>query len=864
MVNLNLWEWWFRKEHVVWNVFSITMFILVSLAFFYDTTFLPTVYLFFVGKMRKPPERRAPRAQSDVKVAMVTLCVPSKESFGVIERQLKAMVNVKYPHDSWVLDEEGDPRVRALAKRLGVKYFTRKGREEYNQSHPPFQAKTKAGNFNAWLDAHGRRYDFVTQLDIDHVPSPDYLNNVLGYFEDPRVAWVQGPSIYGNFDNWTARGAAEQELVLQGPLQMGFYGFNQTPYIIGSHTTYRVEALLQIGGFQPTRAEDHLDTVVLAAHGWKGVFIPEPIAVGDGPETLNIYLAQQFAWAYSLMQVLLCYFPKYIRNLSVRHVLQFLFSETWYPLYGMSMAILFLMPLCSLIFNVPIATMSFFGFLVHYLPVAVSCFGIWCWTRRWFQPKGLTLSWRGIVLHIARWPIIMWALINVLFGVKRPYMITPKGMPNKNQKLHPIYFILMTLPLASVIIFLMNPRADKRVSGYIFYALEGSCFFLLVYLTNILTAQKREISEWLRFGALVLAFVSTALWSSPLVVQAITWTPSPSISIESDRLTSLVPVSPSSYAPENQSSISTSTPISAPTPTPVSASTPTPISTNVFFLPPATVTPSMPQRTFISTSSKIMFGAYDPEGKLNGTKLNIHHEYISWCDSSDKLYKALASARKLGRIPMITIEPWPCGSQDENLLREIVSGMYDDRIRSLAREIRKFSEFQEVWVRWGHEMDLSGLYPWSGDPQQYIEAYRRVVHIFSEESPGVVKFIWSPAGGKAEKYWPGPEYVDYIGITILCDRRWEEQAGFNEPRSFEALLNEKYWLLKYGKPLIIAELGISCSPECKRNWLLEARAALSKFPGVKAVVYFNAVNAHAPGGYRPDWRIGWEFNLLFH
>jgi cellulose synthase (UDP-forming) len=76
---------------------------------------------------------------------------------------------------------------------------------------------------------------------------------------------VQAPSTYGNLDNWVARGAAEQELVLQGPLQRGFYGHSETPFIIGSHCTYRMSAIREIGGFQPTRAEDHLDTLMLAA-----------------------------------------------------------------------------------------------------------------------------------------------------------------------------------------------------------------------------------------------------------------------------------------------------------------------------------------------------------------------------------------------------------------------------------------------------------------------------------------------------------------------------------------------------------------------------------------------------------------------
>src|SRR5258706_1986594 len=83
---------------------------------------------------------------------------------------------------------------------------------------------------------------------------------------------------------------------------MGFFGFCRTPFIIGSHCTYDMKAIKEIGGFQPTRAEDHLDTVFLAAQGHQGVFLPEVIAVGDGPENFETYIGQQFAWAFSLSQ----------------------------------------------------------------------------------------------------------------------------------------------------------------------------------------------------------------------------------------------------------------------------------------------------------------------------------------------------------------------------------------------------------------------------------------------------------------------------------------------------------------------------------------------------------------------------------
>ncbi|WP_157506462.1 glycosyltransferase family 2 protein [Ktedonobacter racemifer] len=371
------------------------------------------------------------------KVAVMSLTVPGSEDVEIVRQQLLAMTRIRYPHDSWILvDKEHSPTIQQMAQSLGVHYFSRHDVERWgeekvkywNQPVPPFKAKTKAGNVNSWIDAYGDAYSHFTQLDIDHKPVPEYLHKVLGYFLDPKVKWVQAPSVYGNVDTWTSRGSAEQEFVLQGPLQMGFYGFCQTPFIIGSHCTYDMAAIRAIGGFQPTRAEDHLDTVFLAAQGHQGVFLPEVIAVGDGPENFDTYLAQQFAWAFSMIQVLLNFTPKAMKHYTPRQALQFLFVQTWYVLWSLTMFLLFILPVTSLFLNTPIARVSYWEFLLHSLPVTVTAFMIWAWSHSWHLPEKLELSWRGVILHIARWPVVLSAFIQVIFNVQKPYMITVKGL----------------------------------------------------------------------------------------------------------------------------------------------------------------------------------------------------------------------------------------------------------------------------------------------------------------------------------------------------------------------------------------------------------------------------------------------------
>ncbi len=194
-----MWSWWFFDTQI--NFLSI--YTILSIAMVYEFTLLPSFFLFFLFRNRVPKRRIAPKNQ---KVAVITLCVPSSESLDIIERQLKAMVAIKYPHDSWILDEGKNSQIKRMAKKYGVMYFSRKGVEKYNQQDPPFKAKTKAGNVNAWLEnVKRRKYDFFVQFDIDHIAKPNYLNKTLGHFRDEKVAWVQAPSVYSNLDSWTAR-----------------------------------------------------------------------------------------------------------------------------------------------------------------------------------------------------------------------------------------------------------------------------------------------------------------------------------------------------------------------------------------------------------------------------------------------------------------------------------------------------------------------------------------------------------------------------------------------------------------------------------------------------------------------------------
>jgi endoglucanase len=260
---------------------------------------------------------------------------------------------------------------------------------------------------------------------------------------------------------------------------------------------------------------------------------------------------------------------------------------------------------------------------------------------------------------------------------------------------------------------------------------------------------------------------------------------------------------------------------------------------------------------------RVTVGAYDPWLALTQLPLGLEHWYVHQ-DEPELFAGALTHARNR-RTVMVTVEPFPASGQTTPVLTAILTGEKDAEIRRLAW-VTRAAEPQVVLLRWGHEMELIDLYPWSTDrPASYRAAYRRVVQIFREEGATNVRWVWSPAGNSgAEAYYPGDEVVDYVGLTILGDAEWDRLFG-HPPRSFAALIGPKYRLgVTFGKPIVIAELGVSGPPERQRAWMAAAGEALDTYPQIRAVSYFNDVNVpnnHLPT--QPDWRIDPDTFLEF-
>lgn len=428
--------WWFSSSHIPQNFprsmhfIDFILFGFLSYVVWYQIVM--ELHSWDLALSMKKADTQTPAP--DYKVSFLTAFVPGKEPYEVLEGTLRAMINNSYSHDTWLLDEGNDRLAKKICKSYGVKHFSRFGISKYNEANGKFKVKTKGGNYNSWFDKYGGDYDIVAQLDVDFVPRKDYLLKTLGYFNDDRVAFVGTPQIYGNTKNsWIAGGAAEQAYGFYGFGQRGLFGKNMQLFI-GSNHVVRVKAHNDIEGYAGHIVEDHLTGMKFYSKKWKSVYVPEILAVGEGPSTWDAYFNQQMRWAFGLFDILFKHSPKIFTKLNIAHTFNYFILQNFY-FYGLAQFIgIFLLAL-YLFFGINSAAMGLSELLILYIPVLYIQQVIFIWLQKFYinpdNESGFHL--KGKLLNLAVWPIYFIALCNVLTGKKLNYKVTPKGIKDLSQ-----------------------------------------------------------------------------------------------------------------------------------------------------------------------------------------------------------------------------------------------------------------------------------------------------------------------------------------------------------------------------------------------------------------------------------------------
>jgi cellulose synthase (UDP-forming) len=371
--------------------------------------------------------REPPPPPRGLRVAFITTFVPASESLDMLRRTLASMIVADYPHDTWLLDEGNDPAVRAMCELLGVKHFSRNGMACYNTERGRFLTKSKAGNHNAWYVQHARKYDVVAQVDSDFKVRRDFLTRTIGHFRNPRVAFVGTPQIYGNTNSWIARGAAQQTYLFYGPIMRALSSRRMT-LLIGANHIVRVAALQDIGWYQGHLTEDLATGKRFHAGRWESEYVPEALAVGEGPTTWAAYFNQQYRWAFGCMNIFFTHSPRLNIKMRLSHALYYFLMEQFY-LSGLTMATAVVMLMMYYLFGWVPAKIQIPQLAFWYLPFVAWRQFMQLWLQRFnVRPREERgLLWAGRFLTIAVIPIYFLALVGVLRNKRVTFKTTPKG-----------------------------------------------------------------------------------------------------------------------------------------------------------------------------------------------------------------------------------------------------------------------------------------------------------------------------------------------------------------------------------------------------------------------------------------------------
>jgi hypothetical protein len=274
-----------------------------------------------------------------------------------------------------------------------------------------------------------------------------------------------------------------------------------------------------------------------------------------------------------------------------------------------------------------------------------------------------------------------------------------------------------------------------------------------------------------------------------------------------------------------------------------------------------TILSRKPQSKLLSHLPSLMMGVYrhDPAAEpIAG--LNSSHTFIDLADSNslDLLRVFLLRSQNKRVVPMVTLEPFPSKKRPpggEQLLFDMRAGVYDssiDQILSILKEYKR-----PVLLRFAHEMDAKGLYPWSySDGRKYVALYDYVFQRALLLGAKNILWVWSPQGrDNADQYWPGRRHVDLVGVSIYASIAFSSDKQLP---SFESLLNQRLWIARrYSKPFIVAEVGVSANGYEQQQWLHKALASLGQFSGLRGFFYFQEQQpAFMPlASGHEDWRL---------
>jgi mannan endo-1,4-beta-mannosidase len=254
-----------------------------------------------------------------------------------------------------------------------------------------------------------------------------------------------------------------------------------------------------------------------------------------------------------------------------------------------------------------------------------------------------------------------------------------------------------------------------------------------------------------------------------------------------------------------------------------------------------------------------------------GKKHAVVNLFTNWCNRTktmDDLFKQqLINIWNNQNVPMITWEPFLCSASQTPADVEVkaAAGTYDSYLGAWADRLKVYlsgpdgrygtSDDRRAYLRLGHEMN-GDWYPWgaavgNNSPDDFVAMWRHVRGIFDARQldSSRVQWVWvvnhtDNGGFTAEQYYPGDNFVDWVGIDGY---NWGTSQSWSSWKSPEEVYDDMIGRLRtlaVGKPLSITEYASSTATTggpnvaAKSQWITAVQTyVLAK--DVRLVAWFN-------------------------
>ena len=233
----------------------------------------------------------------------VSIHVPAyNEPADMMIETLDALAKLDYP-DFEVLVIDNNTRDEAVWRPVQI--HCEKLGARFRFFHVAPLSGFKAGALNYALERTHPEAEIIAAIDSDYQVEPNWLSDLIGAFENPKMAIVQSPQDYRDHDDNAFKSMCFAEY--RGFFEIGMVTRNERNAIIqhGTMTLVRRSALEQVGGWgEWCITEDAELGLRIFEAGYEAMYLSYSYGRGLMPDTFIDYKKQRFRWAYGAMQIL--------------------------------------------------------------------------------------------------------------------------------------------------------------------------------------------------------------------------------------------------------------------------------------------------------------------------------------------------------------------------------------------------------------------------------------------------------------------------------------------------------------------------------------------------------------------------------